>query len=459
MTLAACAVVGAAVILLIAGTQWFDWPWLIGVAVLAAGAGIWRAARSLPSPYRAAQRVDRGAGLKDSLSTAVFFASPEARVEEQNMRVSQRREAERLAASVDLRAALPLTAPRSAYALSALVLVASSLFALRYGVQHRMDLRAPLARVLLPWLGIQPELPAEARNREKKSAKDRRSPDVTEAQGKQGSPDMPPLQGIDVPDVDTEKSSAAVTPQDQRGQETSEQDANASEQANAGEAGQNETASNQKQNRGEEGADRKPTNAPANSTLMSKLRDAMQNLMSRLKQPPSAGGTPQESKNGQQQAKGEQQKGSGQQQGQAQQGRDQSGADSQESREGQGGEQGGNSQMAEGKSASPGANDPSRNPSSGVGKQDGNKDPRLAEQLAAMGKISEIIGKRSANITGEISVEVRSSSQQLKTAYSGAAGERADRGGEVHRDEVPAALEHYVQQYFAEVRKQAAKSE
>ena len=43
-------------------------------------------------------------------------------------------------------------------------------------------------------------------------------------------------------------------------------------------------------------------------------------------------------------------------------------------------------------------------PGSGIGRQDGNKDTKLAEQIAAMGKISEIIGKRSANVTGEVTI-------------------------------------------------------
>ena len=41
-----------------------------------------------------------------------------------------------------------------------------------------------------------------------------------------------------------------------------------------------------------------------------------------------------------------------------------------------------------------------------------------AEQLAAMGKITEIIGKRAANVTGEVTVEVENSNQQLRTPYA-----------------------------------------
>ena len=92
-------------------------------------------------------------------------------------------------------------------------------------------------------------------------------------------------------------------------------------------------------------------------------------------------------------------------------------------------------------------------------KQRGNKEARLAEQLAAMGKISEIIGKRSANVTGEISVEVPSNQQPLRTGYSQNNATHSDAGGEISRDEVPVIFQQYVQQYFAQVHKQSSRAE
>jgi hypothetical protein len=70
-----------------------------------------------------------------------------------------------------------------------------------------------------------------------------------------------------------------------------------------------------------------------------------------------------------------------------------------------------------------------------------------------MGKISEIIGKRSQNLTGEVMVEVASGKQELRTAYSQQPARHTDSGGEIHRDEIPLAYQRYVQQYFDEVRK------
>jgi hypothetical protein len=99
-------------------------------------------------------------------------------------------------------------------------------------------------------------------------------------------------------------------------------------------------------------------------------------------------------------------------------------------------------------------NSNSKQPGSGIGKQDGNKDSRMAEQLAAMGKISEIIGKRSANVTGEITIEVQSSNQNLRTPYAVSNARHGEASGEVSRDEVPVEFQDFVQQYFEHVRKQ-----
>src|SRR5262249_50798165 len=48
----------------------------------------------------------------------------------------------------DPRRAIPVVFPRAGYAMAALFLVASSLFALRYGLTRRLDLRQPLAQMI-----------------------------------------------------------------------------------------------------------------------------------------------------------------------------------------------------------------------------------------------------------------------------------------------------------------------
>jgi hypothetical protein len=92
---------------------------------------------------------------------------------------------------------------------------------------------------------------------------------------------------------------------------------------------------------------------------------------------------------------------------------------------------------------------------SGAGRQDGQKSLSDAEQLKAMGRLAEIIGKRSASITGEMTVEKSSRTQQLETQYSQRTGHHADLGGEINRDEIPFEYRDYIREYMTEIHKQA----
>jgi hypothetical protein len=84
------------------------------------------------------------------------------------------------------------------------------------------------------------------------------------------------------------------------------------------------------------------------------------------------------------------------------------------------------------------------------------KDLKEAEQQRAMGKLEEIIGKRSANLTGEVMVEVPSGKQQLRTQYTQKTGNHADLGSEINRDQVPLVDQSYVREYMEQVHKQAS---
>ena len=90
-----------------------------------------------------------------------------------------------------------------------------------------------------------------------------------------------------------------------------------------------------------------------------------------------------------------------------------------------------------------------------LGRQLAELDSKL-NRPEAVGKISEILGKRSATITGEATVEVQTTNQQLHTPYAQKGTQHTQSGAEINRDEVPVALQPYVQQYFEQVRKQAA---
>jgi hypothetical protein len=52
---------------------------------------------------------------------------------------------------------------------------------------------------------------------------------------------------------------------------------------------------------------------------------------------------------------------------------------------------------------------------------------------------------------------VENSNPQLRTPYAQRDAHHAEAGGEINRDEVPVALQAYVQQYVEQVRTQAAK--
>src|SRR3954452_4430405 len=187
---------------------------------------------------------------------------------------------------------------------------------------------------------------------------------------------------------------------------------------------------------------------------MSKMKDAFQNLLSKVK-PPNQQGSPQQGNQEQNSRQGKPQQGQkgqnnkdGQQQN-AQQGEAQEGEDGQDAKNSDNAQQG----KGQGKSDS---QQSTKQPGSGIGSQDGDKAIKNAEQLAAMGKISELLGKRSATISGEATVEVQTTNQQLHTKYEQKGTQHTQGCTEISRDEVPVALQPYVQQYFEQVRKQAA---
>ena len=96
------------------------------------------------------------------------------------------------------------------------------------------------------------------------------------------------------------------------------------------------------------------------------------------------------------------------------------------------------SKAGQGKSSDSSTDKSKSDSHSGIGSQDGDKETKDAEQLKAMGKLAEIIGKRSASATGDVMVENPSGKQRLQTDYSQRVGQHADLGGEINRDEIPA---------------------
>ncbi len=454
------AALAAFILLLLIGAEVLNWRWLAVLPAAAALAGFCFAWRRRPSAYRAAQLADGRLGLADTLSTAVFFqesagsghAAPEI------VRV-QAEAAERLSRTVDASAAVPFRIPRTAYPMAALLVLASSLFALRYAVSRRLDLRPPLARILYPNLGrektetarnhpprldprssgAQDDDMASADSREQKAGDSRENPQDGAENQNQAQAQSKDGKGSKGQEPEGQASAESQGNEEDRAANNAESEAGA----------QGERAAQSKSGNSKQDAN----NSSENSSLMSKVRDAVQNLLSRMK--------PQQGQSGGQQQAGEQnsQPGKGRQNGSKQQsaknGQQQSGQQQADAQDGQSGDPSQNSQDAQGKgTGTSDSKQASKQPGSGIGSQDGDKSIKQAEQLAAMGRISEIIGKRSQNITGESTVEVQSTSQVLKTPYAQRGAQHAQNGAEISRDEIPVALQSYVEQYFEQVRKQ-----
>jgi len=456
---AASAALVAVIILLVTGTQILSWYWVLFLPGAAIAVALYRVRKRLPSLYVTAQRVDRRMELTDSLSTAIFFENAgSAKHFSDELRRLQFAQAERLAANVDLRRAVPYTIPQTAYVAAVLLLVASSVFALRYGITQRLDLNQPLARILEQRFGW--GNPDEKARVDSKKDRDQKLSDDALTNSEQGDPNAAADEAPQPDDAAEnynsaqEKSAAKAdkNSQNQSQQDSAEDQAEQAEDTNAD--GKQDSASNpkngqQKGNEAQSKGNQASNAAQSGQSLLSKMKEAMQNLMSSLQQQPSQNAGNQNGKNGQsQQKEGKQQ---------ASKGEKKSGAQSEDSQEQQASD-GQQAQDAQGQATE--RSDSALNnkqPGSGAGNRDGSKDVKQAEQLAAMGKITEIIGKRSQNVTGEATIDVQNTSQQLRTAYQDRNAEHAQAGAEINRDEIPVALESYVAQYFDRVRKQGKK--
>jgi hypothetical protein len=467
---ASSAALVAFILLLLFGTQTLSWPLALAIPLAAAAFGIWRVKRHMPSRYDVAQLVDRRLGLADNLSTALFFGEvdPGARVAPEIVR-AQFEEAGRLAQGVEVRRAVPYTVPRGVYLMAGLALVAGSLFALRYGLSRRLDLRQPLASFLPESLtGGKPI--HQALNTRRNARQTPETPDdgTTPSYQDRQNPGQDPSQEFQTPGESSAEAIAGTDaksvpiqkPGERDDTEMASDDADSAgdgsngkngEEGQGGQQGDSKSAQNDKSQNGEK---RDQSSASDSSTLMSKLKDAFQNLLSKAKPQQGRQGSPQQGKD-QKSASGKPQPSPGQngKDGQprngSQQGDAQEGEDGQEAKNSENAQQG----KGQGKSDSEQA---SKQPGSGIGSQDGDKAIRNAEQVAAMGKISEILGKRSATISGEATVEVQTTNQQLRTPYAQKGAQHTQGGAEISRDEIPVALQPYVQQYFEQVRKQSA---
>lgn len=462
--LAASVAMAGLVVLLLVGTQILDWPWIAVLFVVSFSFGLFRTLRRIPVPYLVAQGMDRRLRLQDSLSTAFYFRHlASGRRCSGDIREGQQRQAEHISRQVDIRQAIPLGFPRSFHLAALLGLVACGLFGLRYGVNRSLDLRPPLARALVAV--FQPPAYEQA-------ALDRKSPRVRR-------PELPAAEGLDLDQAEgrdtlpadaaaesgsstgnsrdaASESSAARQPAQTRSEQEGEESDSSAGQPDPQSAASSSPPGDRKTDQPPPPRAKPPSAASSDdSSLMNKLRDAMADLLSRLKIQPPPGDSQQSASSRESGLRSRSERKPGGQ-GEPSEGRRQ--AEQTSGGEQQAGQQGQDAQTAKGTQADSGDRSSearaSRQERSGVGREEGSKALREAEQLAAMGKISEIIGKRSSQVAGEVMVEVASGKQQqLKTPYSQSGATHSEAGSEIHRDEVPLIFQPYVQRYFEQVRK------
>ncbi len=455
LALAVMLVLFGAVLLLLAGTQILAWWWL---AVLGIGGGALAAARIRArklTRYRAAQIVDRRLCLTDSLSTAWFLLSKE---DAQNDPVArfQIEHAAKVAAAVETSRAFPFTGGRNWALTGALAGLVFGLFAVRYLVTSSLDLRQALVPIHfgaifgasensrlqenrripdLPIPGSQ-ETKIQPAGAQEPSGRNAMSNEVDGGQPDRSSAGQSPAAGRDSQRNNNPQHGPQNGTADASAQQTAEQKAAQTAQSGSG----NEASANGQQ---------------STSGLLDKMKDALSSLLAKMRPngasqraPQNGEPTPDDQKNGNQSTAANNAR-----QGQQQDARNQQ-ANRERSAEAQApGQTTEHMQAAQGRNAGQSPENGS-DAHSGIGRQDGDKAIKEAEQLRAMGKLAEIIGKRSANLTGDMMVETPSGNQQLKTAYSQRLGQHADLGGEINRDEIPLADRQYIREYMELVHKQ-----
>jgi len=465
---------GALILLLILGTQILNWYWPLLLFVVVLGFLLISVRKRLPTPYAVAQELDERLGSHDTLSTAYYFSNPANQHRAPaELREAQRREAERLASTVSLASVVPLALPRTSYLALSLVLVAFGMLGLRYGVRHSLDLRPPIAQINLDtFRPTDPIAKAKKERRREEQILDEKLQQMglslndrlnngeqtneralsRSEDGERGTP------GQETASLDRKEQLA-----DQQGdpnQEDPGEGQNEGGEASDGQpqAGTSPAQSGERSSEQQRASSQSPPAPNDESGLMERMKNALANLLSKMNAKSRSGNSGKQmasaSKGSLQQGQGQerQQDPQGQYPGEGKQG--EPGQGSQESKGQSQGEGAERAEAGEGQQGQQASNRPApEDARSSAGKQDGNKDVKLAEQLEAMGKISEILGKRSQNLTGEMMVEVSSGNQQLKTAYTQRSATHSEAGGKIERDEVPLALQSYVQQYFEEVRK------
>jgi hypothetical protein len=430
LVLTAAIVLGGAALVLLAGTQAVSWLWLIPLGAASLAVGLFLSRKRFPSAYEAAQRIDARLHLADTLSTAAFFSGAPGSPDE-SIREAQRVQAGKLAESVDLKTALPFRRPPALYPALALAVVVAGVFLLRYALLGSFDPRTPLVQSAYDNLFRPTKQQAKAGG----LPEDGNQPGDGREENKEAFKNNDfagdPTAGSDptAPDKKNDQNSQQADNKDQKGDsQTDGKDKQDSSSDNQNKQGDKQQEGNQN------------AKSQQDPSLLNKVREALNDMLNKMKSSPNDSAKNQQ---GDQQNQTEQQTGP---EAQAQ--------DKGDSQPAQNGKQASDAQDGTNNAQ----NKPSQEQQNGVGSQEGDKAAKQAEALKAMGKITELLGKRAENVKGAVMVEVGSTKQQLKTQVTQSQAAHAEAGSEIHRDEVPPIYEQFVQQYFDQIRKNSSNS-
>ena len=464
--IAAAFLCSGIILLLLLGTQILDWYWIALLAAAGCVFAVLRTRRQLVSRYKVAQLVDRRSDLQDALSTAWFLIEQD-RVNGNVVAARQIQSADEKARQVDPAAIFPFRGQRAWSLALAAAAVAFGLFALRYLVTGSLDLKTSLVPLQLVMPGevierIKDALtPEKARTSRTASESGKSAQPIPSAADKNGR-EKP---GERAQEKGTSANASGSLP-GQKDSAMNQTDAHNPGEKDPASRGQGKAGESVNQNAGaddhpslsREGESAKSDSSDENqpSGLVGKMKQALSSLMAKMRGQTGDPSASSKGQNGQEAQSGEHAASPSAQQSQN---------DQRASNQGQSAQDAGSDGQAQGsatekttgsesRASAAGNSNKGSDSHSGIGTQDGEKAIKEAEQLKAMGKLEEIIGKRSADLTGDMSVETFSGEQHLKSQYSGRVGRHSDLGGEIDRNEIPVALQNYVREYMEHVRKQ-----
>ena len=455
---AVTAALAAAALMLVLGTGVVAWYVPPLVFALALGVTLWTLSRGLPQAYGTAQALDAALHTSDLLSSAWYAAS--AKSTSGSGAISYFapllfEQAEAAAQAAGPGVALPWRWPRSSRWAGGMLLVALALFGLRYGVLHTLDLSASVVNVMFDTFTGQSV--AESKKAARPNAKLPQPIQIGLNEPGDVLENNPPddvLKNYEVAGQSNSGSSKNVSNPSQQSQQREPGESSSPEESSEnvslpeGAQGMSTGANQQKSNDVKNPPKPDARQQKKDSGLLDKMRDALASVMDKLKLNSKANESQQSAaaqEAQRQDAQRQSDKGAASP-GKPQQGDPQSQQSQEQSESSQSG------QKSQSDSPSQNAHDQQH---SGIGKQDGSKNTEMAKDAEALGKLSELIGKRSMNLQGEMMVEVENTrNPQLRTPYLNRSATHGEAGGDLSRDEVPLRHQEFVRRYYEQVRKQ-----